>query len=181
LVSKDTAGTAIINAGENMSKVAFGIPYNVAPKVIVSVNGLPDFFYGVATKTPEGFSIITSKPMTATTTFDWVALMQPEDTNSTSSLDEALVVTASANDQALIINNNNESSDQMAPQSDSGFVAGDSTSTPESTTATPDTSSAQVSPDDASANSSNQAVFETPALGDSPDASASADSTPVIP
>jgi hypothetical protein len=84
-VGKDTAGTATIKAGDNVSKVTFDTPYDSAPKIVVTAQILPNFFYGVATKTPDGFTIQMSATSTQDVTFDWIALAQPATTTSVSS------------------------------------------------------------------------------------------------
>ncbi|MDE2312232.1 MAG: hypothetical protein KGJ93_04085, partial [Patescibacteria group bacterium] len=84
-VGQDTAGTATIKAGDNQTAVTFAVPYGTTPKVIVTAQTLPNFFYGVATKTPAGFTIQISATSTADVSFDWVALAQPLDTPSQSS------------------------------------------------------------------------------------------------
>ncbi|MCL5667136.1 MAG: hypothetical protein M1383_05205 [Patescibacteria group bacterium] len=84
-VGKDTAGTATIKQGDNQTAVTFNVPYLTVPKVTVSFNGLPDFFYGVADKTETGFAIQISKPAASDITFDWIAMAQPLDTQWQSS------------------------------------------------------------------------------------------------
>ena len=91
-VGRDTAGTAIIKAGDNQTTVAFNVPYNSIPKIAVTMQGLPSFFYGVATKTPAGFIIQTSQPVASDTPFDWIALAQPATSSSQSGLDVSIVV-----------------------------------------------------------------------------------------
>jgi len=86
-VGKDTAGSAIIKAGDNQTTVTFAVPYLSIPKIAISVNGLPNFYYGVATKTPESFVIQISTTSTQDVSFDWIALAQPQDTPSVSSRD----------------------------------------------------------------------------------------------
>jgi hypothetical protein len=83
-VGKDTAGTATIKAGDNQTTVTFDVPYNSVPKIIASVNGVPNFFYGVVNKTATGFTISASQAMTQDMTFDWVAVEQAQDTQSQS-------------------------------------------------------------------------------------------------
>ncbi|HVY68237.1 MAG TPA: hypothetical protein VHA30_05075, partial [Patescibacteria group bacterium] len=126
-VSPDTAGTAVIKANQNQAVVTFAVPYDSVPKITVTVQGLPDFFYGVATKTPAGFTIQTSKPVVQDVSFDWVALAQPTSTPSQSSLNSSIVVVPvpSGGGQSIVIPSG-EGTDQ------SGQVAGDSTDTPSS-------------------------------------------------
>jgi hypothetical protein len=71
---KDTAGTAIINPGDNQATVNFAYPYASAPKVVVTAQVLPDFVYGIINKTENGFTIVTNQPVGALTSFDWIAL-----------------------------------------------------------------------------------------------------------
>jgi hypothetical protein len=66
--------------------VTFENPYPSVPKVIVSVNGVPNFFYGVVDKSETGFTIQLSEQTQAEFSFDWVALVQPEDTASESGI-----------------------------------------------------------------------------------------------
>jgi hypothetical protein len=81
-VGKDTAGTAVIKSGDSKVTVTFSEAYTSIPKVIVTVQGLPSFFYGVTEKTVNGFTITTSGPVPADFSFDWVALNQPEENGS---------------------------------------------------------------------------------------------------
>jgi hypothetical protein len=83
-VGKDTAGTAEIATGDNQVEVEFETPYTEIPKVVVTAQGVPNFFYGVVSKTKKGFVIKTSAPVTETVKFDWIALSQPETTSSDS-------------------------------------------------------------------------------------------------
>ena len=46
IVGKDTAGTATIKAGDNQTTVTFQAPYLSVPKIIATVNGVPNFFTG---------------------------------------------------------------------------------------------------------------------------------------
>ena len=85
-VGKDTAGTATIKAGDNQTTVTFDIPYTSVPKVIATVNGVPNFFYGLIEKTENGFTIAADRAVTQDMTFDWVALNQPENTESQSGI-----------------------------------------------------------------------------------------------
>jgi len=84
LVSKDTSGSAKINLGDNQVRVSFENPYPFPPKVVVTMQGLPGFFYGVVSKDGTGFTIETSVPVPGETMFDWIALAQPDDVQSTS-------------------------------------------------------------------------------------------------
>lgn len=91
IVDKDTAGTATIKTGDNQTTVTFDAPYNSIPKIIATVNGVPSFFYGVINKSATGFTIAANQPMTEDTTFDWVALEQPNDTASESSINLSVI------------------------------------------------------------------------------------------
>jgi len=84
--SKDTAGSAVITMGNNSTKVAFEKPYAGAPKVVVTVLGLPEGPYGVVDKTEEGFTILMNGVAQKDIKFDWVAIYQPETVNSVSGL-----------------------------------------------------------------------------------------------
>jgi hypothetical protein len=86
IVSKNTAGTAVVKEGDNLVKVTFENPYPSVPKVIVSVNGVPNFFYGVVDKSETGFTIQLSEQTQKEFSFDWVAVVQPEDTESQSGI-----------------------------------------------------------------------------------------------
>jgi len=155
-VGQDTAGTAIIKAGDNQTVVTFNVPYDTTPKIAVTIQGLPDFFYGVATKTPTGFTIQTSQPMTADTSFDWIALAQPSTSTSQSSLNQQIVVVSqpagsgqtisesgSSGASSETISNDSSagapSASSTTPSDSSGQVAGTST-TVSDTTAPVDTS-----------------------------------------
>ncbi len=85
LVSKDTAGSAKINAGDSEVRINFENPYPFPPRVVITVQGVPNFFYGVVNKDGTGFSIKTSMPVEVVTEFDWIALAQPDDVQSVSS------------------------------------------------------------------------------------------------
>src|SRR6185503_13151351 len=76
IVGGDTAGTATIKAGDNQTTVTFNRPYNTVPKIVVTVNGVPDFGYGVINKTVNGFTIATNKSLTEDTSFDWIVVEQ---------------------------------------------------------------------------------------------------------
>jgi len=90
-VGGDTAGTAVIKAGDNQTTVTFNLPYNSVPKIVATAQGVPDFFYGVATKTLTGFSIAADRAVTQDTSFDWVALEQPTTTPSQSSINLSVI------------------------------------------------------------------------------------------
>jgi hypothetical protein len=125
-VSKDTAGTAIIKAGDNQTTVTFAVPYENVPKVVITAQGLPDFFYGVATKTMESFTIQMNKQATADVAFDWMALAQPQETQSESSQDLS-VTTSPSSPTGQIVSGSSGSGD--------GIIAG--TSTPDSVVSSP--------------------------------------------
>ena len=116
IVGKDTAGTVTIKAGDDQVDVSFDRAYISTPKVIISAQGLPDFFYGVATKTPIGFKIQASKALTTDMSFDWVAFQQPIDTVGISS--QSLSVVSAPSGSATI--------SPISPI-ESGSVAGTST------------------------------------------------------
>ena len=138
IVGQDSAGTATIKAGDNQTTITFINPYPYVPKIVASINGLPDFFYGVATKTPTGFVIQTSKAMTQDTTFDWIALAQPQDTQSQSSVNLSVISSPSSSSNGGSSGNippSGSGSSSSTPDS-SGQVAGDSTTTPSSGSST---------------------------------------------
>jgi hypothetical protein len=83
-VGHDTAGTATVNPGDDQVTVTFDYPYNSVPKVVVTMQGMPSFFYGVTQKDQNSFTITMSQPATEPVFFDWVALEQPNDTTSVS-------------------------------------------------------------------------------------------------
>ncbi len=139
-VGQDTAGTATIKAGDNQTTVTFNVPYEVAPKIVTTIQGLPDFFYGVATKTPAGFTITTSKPVTADVSFDWIALAQPSTSTSKSTLDLTVVSAPTESGSQNIVSSGSSGGESGSgsgssvagpsdqPAGDSGEVLGDSTS-----------------------------------------------------
>jgi hypothetical protein len=145
-VGQDTAGTATVKAGDNQTTVTFAVPYDTLPKIAVTVQGLPNFFYGVATKTPEGFVIQTSQPVASDTSFDWIALAQPATSTSQSSLNQELQVASNpigpigqispispiSSDSSAT--SSDASTASTTPATDQGQVAGTSTT---ATTVTP--------------------------------------------
>jgi hypothetical protein len=127
-VGKNTAGTAIIKSGDSKVTVTFTTPYPSIPKVLVTVQGMPNFFYGVTEKTETGFTITTSAPVPSDFSFDWVALNQPEDNGSGQS-------GISVQGSPISPTSQGGGSPSPAPQptpADGGAVAG--TSTPDTTT-----------------------------------------------
>jgi len=123
-VGRDTAGTALIRGGDNQTTVTFETAFPYVPKIVVTVNGVPNFFYGIIQKTQTGFTITADRPMGQNTTFDWVALAQPEQTSSQSTL----------NLQVLSSPYLSPSTPPIGPVLPTGpSVAGDSTTTPGST------------------------------------------------
>jgi hypothetical protein len=78
-VSKDTAGTVVMKSGEQEVRVVFKVPYSTIPKIAISVEGVPNFTYGIKNKTTEGFTIATNQVVNTDVLFDWIALMSPED------------------------------------------------------------------------------------------------------
>jgi hypothetical protein len=93
-VGKDSAGTARISAGDNQTVIIFDKPYSGTPKVVVTMNGLPNFNYGVINKSETGFTIVTSVPVPVETSFDWIAVAQNQITNSSSSTNFELLPSA---------------------------------------------------------------------------------------
>jgi hypothetical protein len=148
IVGTDTAGTATIKAGDNQTEITFKSPYLTAPKVIISVNGLPNFFYGVATKTPTGFVIQTSIQLTQDTTFDWIAIDQPQETASQSSLN--LTVVSSPSGQGTQITTGGSGATDPAPTTptDPGQVSGTSTPPTDTTTTPPPAGDTSTPPTD---------------------------------
>ncbi len=86
IVSKNTAGTAVVKEGDNLVRITFEHPYTTVPKVIVSANAVPNFFYGVVDKSETGFTIQLSQQVETDFSFDWIALVQPEDTQHQSGI-----------------------------------------------------------------------------------------------
>ncbi len=129
-VGQDTAGTATIKAGNNQTTVTFNVPYDSVPKIAVTVQGLPNFFYGVATKTPDGFVIQTSQPVTADTSFDWIALAQPSTSTSVSSLNAQIVVVSRPAGQGQISSVGSIASGTSTPTGSVGATPPDASSTP---------------------------------------------------
>jgi hypothetical protein len=132
-VGKDSAGTATIKAGDNQTAITFDVPYETIPKIVVTAQTLPNFYYGVATKTPDGFAIQISATSTQDISFDWIALAQPLNTPSQSSIQQSIVVVNQPNNPGQIIS--------VTPP-----PAPDASSTPptDSGTSTPSTDPGQV-------------------------------------
>ena len=129
-VGKDTAGTAVVKAGDNQTTVTFDVPYTVVPKISATVQDLPNFFYGVATKTPEGFTIQISAVQDHDISFDWIALAQALDTASESSLNTSIQVVSSPSTGGTISvssGGSTSSGDSTTPADTSRQVAGEST------------------------------------------------------
>jgi hypothetical protein len=141
IVGNDTAGTAVINTGDNQTTVTFARPYDSVPKVIVTADGVPNFNYGVINKTVNGFTIAANQPMASSTGFDWFVVEQPGDTASQSSVNITVLSSPSSTSSS---GGSSGASAPPAPQDtgsggnssttpdsgSTGSVAGDSTTTP---------------------------------------------------
>jgi len=114
-VSKNTSGKALLKLGDNRVKVKFSKPYSSVPNVFVTLTGLPPVAYSVIEKTPEGFTIALAEPATSDRIFEWLALEQPEETDSESSL---IIDFISPSSNSL--ENNNSQAEDKAKELDSG-------------------------------------------------------------
>ena len=160
-VGQDTAGTATITAGDNQTAVTFAVPYDTVPKIAVTVQGLPDFFYGVATKTPAGFTIQTSQPLAADTSFDWIALAQPSTSTSQSSLNSQIVVASQPSGQGQIISGSSPSGGSSTSTAASSGTAASASTTPD----TSGTAGQQVAGTSTSASTLNQSPPDSSGSG----------------
>jgi hypothetical protein len=122
-VGSDTAGTAIIKAGDNKTSVTFNSSYASIPKIIATPDGTPVAF-AVTDKSTTGFSIVLNQPAAADISFDWFVIQQPTDTASVS----ALVVVNG--------NNNNPPANAGTSGNNQGQILGDSTTTPNTNAST---------------------------------------------
>jgi hypothetical protein len=156
VVGKDTAGTVTIKAGDDQVDVSFDRAYLTTPKVIISVQGMPDFFYGVATKTPTGFKIQVSKALTTDMSFDWVAFEQPVDTAGVSSKSLNVVSAPQDPGTTIIVGGG----DITPPPTDGGEVSG--TSTPPTTETPPTDTPTPPVTDPAPVDSGTPPATETP-------------------
>lgn len=90
--NKDTAGHALIKAGDNEISITFEKEYAQNPVVTANVNLVGDIKideipgYAVYDLTTKGFKIKLSKPTTFDMSFSWIALGVNGDTVSTSSV-----------------------------------------------------------------------------------------------
>lgn len=76
VAGKDTAGTAVIPAGQTEVSVTFDRPYQRAPKV---TTGVSEFVQAaVADKTANGFTIKIAAPHSTDVKVDWTALETPQ-------------------------------------------------------------------------------------------------------
>jgi len=101
------------------------------PKIVASVQGLPNFFYGVATKTAEGFIIQMSEPQSADISFDWIALAQPTTTLSQSSFNELIVQLEPVQNPVIIVEQPSEGNQPIDEPSGEPQEAGPIDSGPE--------------------------------------------------
>ncbi len=84
-VAKDTAGTAVVKMGDNRAEVVFQTAYQTIPKITLAPVGsfIP---YFIEHKTEAGFTIVLKEPAPSDISFDWIALEQPQETQSNSKL-----------------------------------------------------------------------------------------------
>ncbi len=175
-VGADTAGTAVITAGNNQTAVTFNVPYETMPKIAVTAQGLPNFYYGVATKTLTGFTIQTSQPVSADTSFDWIALAQPTTTPSQSSLNSQIVVVNQPSNQGQIISNSQNNNNQQG----GGQTLGSGSAIPDTsgqTVAQPGSGSSTPQSDPNSTGQAASGSSTGSTAGDSSDASGSSGQT----
>jgi hypothetical protein len=186
-VGQDTAGTATIKAGDNQTTVTFNVPYDTLPKIAVTVQGLPNFFYGVATKTPTGFVIQVSQPVATDTAFDWIALAQPSTSTSQSSLNTQIVVAGQPASQGQITGGGSSSGGTAA--SAPADVTASASTTPDTTGQVAGTSTAAATDvaappaDTSSVAPADSAPAATPSASDqsAPSPLSSADSSVTTP
>lgn len=112
-VGVNTAGTAMVRAGDNQVTVTFNGPYASTPKIIVT----PDDFveYRVQQKSATGFVIQLKDPATTDTHFDWVALVQDQDTLYQSSSYSSGTGQAPSQSSLIVLNSNTGDSNQPSP------------------------------------------------------------------
>src|SRR3989344_3833861 len=146
--NKDTAGSAVITMGNNSTKVAFEKSYAGAPKVVVTVLGLPEGPYGVVDKTEEGFTILMNGIAQKDIKFDWVAIYQPETVNSVSGL------------MSIIPGNYDDGFGEIVIVSDVNIATETSTTTATSTSATTATSTDPVIGEVAGTSTTTPSVIE---------------------
>jgi hypothetical protein len=139
-VGQDTAGTAIIKAGDNKTSVTFNSSYISIPKIIATPDGTPVAF-AVTDKSTAGFSIVLDHPAAADISFDWFVIQQPADAASVSDRSSAeIVIPLSPSPNPTAPGSQGQIGDGTSPQqtgnggtgtstppSDSGQVAGTST------------------------------------------------------
>ncbi len=84
-VAKDTAGTAVVKTGDNRAEVVFQTAYQTIPKITLAPVGsfIP---YFIEHKTEAGFTIVLKELAPSDISFDWIALEQPQETQSNSKL-----------------------------------------------------------------------------------------------
>jgi trimeric autotransporter adhesin len=68
----DTAGTAIIQAGEKNVHISFHHPYTIIPKIVTTADTFTP--YRIINKTEAWFTIETAVPVDTHVAFDWIAL-----------------------------------------------------------------------------------------------------------
>ncbi|MBI3291166.1 tail fiber domain-containing protein, partial [Candidatus Falkowbacteria bacterium] len=90
---KDTAGTAVIPANATSTEILFETPYEVMPKITLSLQDAKSVFYGTKNKSTKGFKIVLTEPFSEDLTFDWIALAV-KDTNSLPPVIDDLIISS---------------------------------------------------------------------------------------
>jgi hypothetical protein len=90
VLSADSAGTAMIKAGEKFVEVKFSESYEAEPKIVANLNNDDEnifIIYKIASKTKDGFKIVLAEPVDQNLNFDWLAFAAtPEEATSTEAL-----------------------------------------------------------------------------------------------
>ncbi len=81
---KDMAGTAVLVSGQKSIRVTFTQAYSEIPKITMSADTFAK--YRITNKSTTGFTIETQEAVTENTSFDWIAIMIPGSSVSTSSV-----------------------------------------------------------------------------------------------
>lgn len=157
-VFKDTAGTAIVKMGDTQARVGFGSSYSSIPKISVTLVSDTDARFAVIQKNEQGFVIKLFSPAVSDTYFDWIALEQPEDTFSASSLNAQSVTQSNSNQSSppssSMPTNEPETNDASIQTSSDPLSIPDSAQNPEEST--------QVSPQADTQNSEAYPLVENP-------------------
>ena len=73
-VSARQAGTLKVQSGSDIATVTYDQPFESAPIVTATPQGMPEAFWGVVNSTATGFSVRLSNPMSTDIDFSWTAI-----------------------------------------------------------------------------------------------------------